>query len=315
MQFFVHIPKTAGTSFRLAAERKFSKKRVVYDYGPQSPVTSECALAYLYDPEKADKAQFFENCRKRDIRLIAGHKPASRFVHGVGVQNIITFVREPLERAFSGYLHLRRNGRFNGTFRQYFTDPMQTNTHARMLGRISHRALGFVGITEHYQASLRLINQHYGWRLRKKHVNRSRFYEPGLESVSQEDREAFQALNRADFMIYEDACWWFESRRELERQHAPFAHGQVDSAEDGAIRGWAWWAAGCEKPVEIEISINGEPVKTVAADKLQKRWANRGAPAAGHVGFVARVSKMAGNRIICRIKKTGQPLNQKPLSM
>ena len=38
--FFIHISKTAGSSFRVAAERYFGKEHVFYDYGPKANETN-----------------------------------------------------------------------------------------------------------------------------------------------------------------------------------------------------------------------------------------------------------------------------------
>ena len=198
MHFFVHIPKTAGTSFRLAAEREFSPQRVVYDYGAQSPVTSPCIQQYLYGEGDQDKAALYAHCREHGVKLFAGHRPATRFLDGVGVGNIITFVREPLERVFSQYLHFKRHQGFEGSFREFFSVPSRRNGQANMLRGIPLRALGFVGITERYRQSLRMINQRYGWRLRHKRANRSGFFTPGPDSVSQVDRQNFYELNSDD---------------------------------------------------------------------------------------------------------------------
>jgi len=37
---FIHIPKTAGTSFRVAAEKYFGEDNTFYDYSAKSPETS-----------------------------------------------------------------------------------------------------------------------------------------------------------------------------------------------------------------------------------------------------------------------------------
>ena len=45
---FVHIPKTAGTSFRLGADQYFGEKMVCRDYGPKAPETSEDEQSIYY---------------------------------------------------------------------------------------------------------------------------------------------------------------------------------------------------------------------------------------------------------------------------
>lgn len=308
LHFFVHIPKTAGTSFRLAAEREFCRERVVYDYGPQSPVTSDCIQRHLYGEGEEDKSALYAHCFRQGVKLIAGHRPATRFLEGVGVANIITFVREPLARVFSQYLHFKRHHGFEGTFHEFFSEPARQNAQAKMLRGISPRALGFVGITEHYRQSLCMINDLYGWRLRRRHANRSGFLAPGPNGVPKEERALFYEANTDDVALYREARWLFEIRHALAAQSQPFAHVGLDATEGGRILGWAWWAEPIDEPVRVEICINDVPAITVTADGAHKRWGRKGAPHEGRVAFAADVEIRPGDRITGRIAQTGQPL-------
>lgn len=75
--FFVHIPKTAGTSFRQGAEKYFSSERIVYDYGANSKVTSPLAKEFLH----ADQPDFWQFRQALDNpAMISGHVPITRFV-------------------------------------------------------------------------------------------------------------------------------------------------------------------------------------------------------------------------------------------
>lgn len=313
MHFFVHIPKTAGTSFRLAAEREFCRHRVVYDYGPHSPVTSPCTQQYLYRDGPEDKAGFYGICRSQGVKLIAGHRPATRFLDGVGVAKIITFVREPLARVFSQYLHFKRHHGFEGSFHEFFSEPTRQNAQSKMLRGIHPHALGFIGITEHYGESLRMINDLNGWRLRRKRANRSGFLAPGPNSLPQEERALFYEVNDEDVALYRETSWLFHSRRALAAQGRPFAHAGLDAAEGGMILGWAWWAEPIDEPVRVEICVNDAPEITVTADRPHKHWRRKGAPNQGHVAFVADVEVRPGDRITCRIAQTGQPLGAEPI--
>ena len=51
--FFIHISKTAGSSFRVAAERYFGKEHVFYDYGPKANETNPDIRTLDY--EKRDR--------------------------------------------------------------------------------------------------------------------------------------------------------------------------------------------------------------------------------------------------------------------
>ena len=152
MHYFIHIPKTAGTSFRVAAERYFGADRVLYDYGKQSPVTSHSVRAHLYVQETPDMQALLELWQSSNVALIAGHQPLKRFGAKVGLPKTFTFLRSPIERCFSEYLHFQREQRFAGTFREFFAS--KANRQLQALSGVPHQALGFVGITERYRESL-----------------------------------------------------------------------------------------------------------------------------------------------------------------
>ncbi|MDT8322174.1 MAG: hypothetical protein RQ826_16785 [Xanthomonadales bacterium] len=318
MHFFVHIPKTAGTSFRVAAERWFSPEKVAYDYGEESPVTTACVHRYMYEGEAEDKAGLRRHWEQQGMQLVAGHKAVGRYLDLVGVTRALTFVREPLARAFSAYLHFRREHGFEGSFREFVENPNHQNVHAALLGSISLRALGFVGLTEQYRKSLQLINYQYGWKLRHKRRNRSGFFQPGPESVSEEDKALFRRLNGKDYALYADAEWYFNLRRDLAENKLPFAHAEIEKAEPGMVAGWAWWECYdnySDRPVQIEIRINDKKVKTVSADQPRKAWERHGAPNQGCVGFQARIDAAKGDRLTCRVAETGQPLMPAPVEL
>ena len=308
LHFFVHIPKTAGTSFRLAAEREFCRERVVYDYGPQSPVTSDCIQQHLYGEGEEDKSALYAHCLRQGVKLIAGHRPVTRFLEGVGVANIITFVREPLARVFSQYLHFKRHHGFEGTFHEFFSEPARQNAQAKMLLGVPPQALGFVGITEHYRQSLRMINSLYGWRLGRKHANRSGFFAPGPNGVAEEEQALFYEVNNDDVALYREMCWLFDIRRALAAQSQPFAHAQMKVVDGGQILGWAWWAEPVDEPVRIEVCVNGVSAMTVTADGPHEGWGSSGAPEHGRVAFAANLGARPGDRINCRVAQTGQPV-------
>lgn len=307
MYFFCHIPKTAGTSFRTAAERYFGADRVVYDYGPDSPVTSPCIRRFLYDSKPEDKAGLYQHCQQSGIKLVAGHKAANRFSGQVGLAHTLTFVREPLERAFSEYLHFRREKGFADDFRA-FCAQQPLNHQTRMLAGIPVQALGFVGVTERYDESLRLLNRHYQWQIRKRRVNRARLFDPGPASIRAQDREIFYQQNPADVQLYNQALACLEQRLALSRRGLPYVHGQIETLKPGRISGWAWWGADRPDPVVLEVTINGRIVQRITADLSHKTMSSLGAPRAGQVGFASSSQARAAGPIELRVVETGQLL-------
>ena len=314
MHFFVHIPKTAGTSFRTAAERYFGAERVVYDYGADSPVTSECVRRFLYEIENEDKSGLYRHWQALNAALVAGHMSVPRFLDHVGLGKVMTFVREPLERTFSEYLHFSREQRYRGSFRDFYRSG-QINRQYRMTGGIPLRALGFVGITERYDDSLRLLNAHFGWGIRKRRVNRARWRDPGPGSISAEDRADFYKRNAKDVALYQHACWYFEQRLRLHEQGQPFAHAALESCKDDKVKGWAFWAKPGPGPVIIELRRNGETVCEATADRPHRTLGRHVAPGNGQVAFAAKMSMQPGDEITVVVAGTGQPLCLQPVKV
>lgn len=306
MHYFIHIPKTAGTSFRVAAERYFGARRVVYDYGKQSPVTGDSVRAHLYEREAPDMPALLELWRTQNVALIAGHQPFKRFGAEVGLPRTFTFLRNPLERCFSEYLHFQREQRFAGTFRDFFTD-MKGNRQLQALSGVPYQALGFVGITERYRESLGLLNELYGWKARYRKTNRAGWRAPSVDSVSAEDRAHFDALNAADIMLYRSACRLLDQRLHLQAGSQPFVYGDFEGEGKGCIRGWAWWAGrDAAEPVELELWENERCIETTVTGELNKKLASSGAPSAGHVGFTFISAVATGNPVNVRVRSTKQ---------
>ncbi len=314
MNFFMHIPKTAGTSFRVAAEHYFGRERIVYDYGAASPVTSSLVQEFLFNARPADKTGFYRECARHEVALLAGHKALARFLDGVGLAGAITFLRDPLERAFSEYLHFCREDRFQGSFRDYFLQA-RINHQSGMFSGVPPRAVGFVGITERYDDSLRLLNAHFGWRIRKRRVNRARWRDPGPDSISAEECADFYERNAKDVALYRDVCWYLDQRLRMHKQGQPFAHAALESCKDGKVKGWAFWAKPGPGPVIVEVRRNGVAVCRATADRPNRSLGRHGAPENGRVAFAARVSMQPGDEITAVVAPTGQPLCPQPVKV
>ena len=70
---FVHIPKTAGTSFRIAAQEYFGKKNTFYDYSSKSDETSKEIIDTVYSAK--DPYKFYSMLSKHEHSFLSGHFP------------------------------------------------------------------------------------------------------------------------------------------------------------------------------------------------------------------------------------------------
>jgi len=100
---FVHIPKSAGTSFRLGADQYFGERMVCSDYGPKTQETSEDVKDWIY---KGNNFWGFTKAfREKGYRYLAGHFPAIEYALLFGVEHMITLMRDPVQLVISEYNH------------------------------------------------------------------------------------------------------------------------------------------------------------------------------------------------------------------
>ena len=126
MILFIHIPKTAGTSFRIGLERIFGCQRIIQDYGPDATETDD-ALLHLYHQKPFKPAYVAEIAFKCRASVVGGHFPVSRYIKVFPGATAISFVREPLQRCYSEYLHFKQYVGYGNSFESFFHQTSQIN--------------------------------------------------------------------------------------------------------------------------------------------------------------------------------------------
>ena len=104
MQFpmiYLHIPKTAGTSFRKSAEQYFGPAQVLSDYGEQSSSTSEDIRSAVY--AENDLASLRETGLEK--KFLTGHFSMAKYREIFPDSPVVTFFRNPVDRVISEYVH------------------------------------------------------------------------------------------------------------------------------------------------------------------------------------------------------------------
>lgn len=303
--FFVHIPKTAGTSFRLGAERLFGKEKVVYDYGKDSDATSPVTRDFLYG-ETVDAWGFAKVCHQHSVAMMGGHVPIARFASLAGVGNTVTFLRDPLQRIASDYAHFVRHYGYQGTFREFYSLPVMHNRQSSFLESVNLEAVGVAGVTECYAESLRLINARYGIDIPQREDNRGKVHLGDIHDISEEDRAELIRLNRRDIALYHNARHLLDQRLSLFQKDQPYCHACLIEVNSRQVAGWAWWEGEDDSPVEVEVWINNHHVATVVAVEHRPWLCRLQVPRGGYIGFSRPVNVKPGDQVQCRIAKTGQ---------
>ncbi|PIV81849.1 hypothetical protein COW53_02130 [bacterium CG17_big_fil_post_rev_8_21_14_2_50_64_8] len=210
LKVFVHVPKTAGTSFRTAMEDSFGLEAMAFDYGPDSPKTSPLVRDLVYREDNPER--LWSELQAGGVRILSGHVRAERYVRYCDPENIMVFLRDPIQRLVSEFLHFQRHNGYTKGFDDFSHDTAFIDRQLQYLTGCRLHEVGFLGITEQYEDSLRLANEQFGWNLRNLVLNTHR---SDLEShyvLKGAEAQEILELNRQDIAFYTEA------RAELSRR-------------------------------------------------------------------------------------------------
>ena len=302
---FVHVPKTAGTSFRFGVDQFLGAERVVRDYGPQSPETSSIVRDWILD--ERDLWQFRQKFEEGGFQFITGHFNAQRYVPAFGLPRFITFLRDPVQRVYSEYQHFVRHYEYKHDFPAFYRSAPFINRQLRMFENISWPALGFIGFTEQYIESLALIADMFGLSVPALEENKGR---EGVEeyAIPKGQLEEVERINQKEIQFYHAAFEQFQWRRRLKEAGQVFTAGEVRELRDGKLHGWAAAEQG-DAPANIEALVNGIVHSQSVARLDRPGLRAQGVLRNGQVGFVVDLPDLKeGDQVICRVVETGQVL-------
>lgn len=210
---FVHIPKTAGTSFRQGLLEIIPREKIYCDYGQDAPETDP-EVSLLSKGRKFTTQHLAEKAKEQGIEFILGHFPVARYKDLFPEATVISFVREPLQRCYSEYLHWQRHKGYKKTFVHFFRHDGPVNVQSRFLDGLPTDSI--VGITEEYTDSVRIINKELGLSIAPLAENCFRekttdWY--GEDAIPPEIASQFYALNKEDVSFYKEQLEKFYERK------------------------------------------------------------------------------------------------------
>lgn len=205
----LHIPKTAGTSFRNTLKKAYGEHEVVrLDIDP------------LKDTLKIEQAPYKKNKLKKKWSVIHGHFSPENLDKKMLLPEqvpFITWLRDPVERVISNFYYLEKRlkeeldeegkglnilSKMQRSLTEYAQDEINRNRISKFLSGKPIESFLFVGIVEHYAEDLNRLAQLLEWNsyeVLKQNVTGSK------RDVSPEIREKIKSLNSEDVRIYEQA--------------------------------------------------------------------------------------------------------------
>ncbi|WP_416305700.1 sulfotransferase family 2 domain-containing protein [Neptunicella sp. SCSIO 80796] len=297
---FVHIPKTAGTSLRSALMKAYSDGILACDYGLEEKATTKDIRQFVY--EDKDIYKLIE----KGVKGIYGHFPTSKYLHLSHCNNVICFMRDPVERVISEFKHVQRIEGYEGTLEEFVAIPRIINSQSQFLKGLPWVSYGFIGVSEQYDTALSLLSHKLGRSLKTSKLNTADKHQK--MNVSSEQRALIESLNNKDIKLYQQVIDKFEWRKKLSLAKELFMHGGWEyNRARKAINGFAYYDDS-DSVVILEMYVNGQFYKCIEAKNYHAVMQRAGVARLGYVGFRCSMELNSADEITLVNVRTGQPL-------
>jgi len=314
--FFIHIPKTAGTSLRLALEEALGKESICYDYGPSSSHT-EPDIARLAYPPAPDLFRLERALTQKHYKLLGGHVPALRYLPMIPAGRSFTFIRNPVDQLVSHYEHHVRNFGYSNTLKEFIKTPAAGPICTKMLAGVPLGALGFVGVTEEYDTSLTMLSSLYGLQIPVRYDNRNPTQEAKQSYIVDEDlSDDIATLLEPEFALWHQAQAMLHERQKAVDQGYDYINGGILTLNRTGVTGFAY-RLGRNNPIRVGVRINGKQVKKAVTATLHRPSLQTFRPPRnGCVGFEFQwpTPLQPGDEVTCFVPVTGQVLEKRLFS-
>ncbi|WOT06316.1 sulfotransferase family 2 domain-containing protein [Shewanella youngdeokensis] len=305
---FVHIAKTAGTSFKKSIANFES---VLCDYGPLSVETSAPIQNTVY--RQADIFSFKRQFDQNNSWLI-GHFNLARYINFVDSSRVITFVRHPLSQVVSHYNHYKKNHGYHQELEDFIVTPSFKNLQSNMLDGIPVGLIGNIGITENFHQSLELINTDLNIDLieYRSNINKNKTVEE--KSLSKAHTELILKHNAKDMILYHRALSIHNQRVQHRQLGKPwvYSHTALSPYDHNLIVGAAYTTT--QEPVTLCLLKNNQVIDTQIANRLYQQQPRVKFHREGYIGFQFNIPKNSheDDRFDVIAQQTQQKLNFEP---
>jgi hypothetical protein len=285
---FVHVPKTAGTSFRQAATLSTQIDHVLCDYGKDNETTTpDINEANYYSNGAAaidDVLKSYENY------LLTGHFSVDRYKRLFFPYEIGIFIRNPVDRVLSNYYHKQRQGAFDGSIEDFIQTNSADNLQLKQFGDLSPEYFGFIGISDRYEDSVALVNALYSINIEVLALNLNPEKTSSNYEIEDDIACVISKLNSRETELYKTAEKLFLSRLKYMNVKCSL-YGSWRFENEFKIKGRAYRAYSTS-PVELHLQVDGQYLAKVTASVYDPIPCDVKQPLEGYIGFEFDISEL-----------------------
>lgn len=275
---FVHIPKTAGTSLKLAARNYFGRESSWFDYGKDDPNTSPQVNKWFY--QNHDLYEFGKVMELEGCKFLGGHYHLTKYARLFEAERVVSFVRDPVSQLVSHYRHHKEKLGYKEDFEAFSKDKRFLNIHTRMLsfGGFPLNMIGFLGVTERYSASLELFKMKYEIDLENIYVNKNE--NPNEVIVG----DAVVDSLMQDIQLYKQVNALLDRNKQALESGQSILRSGVQERNENIVKGYAYFHD-ADKAVKVKASYNGRVIHEKNAVSPRPGIMQFNPSRGGYIGF------------------------------
>lgn len=215
----VHIRKSGGSSFRQELKDYYGDK-LLLDYGDE---IGSSVLSSKYKRLKS-KVMLFQNRQiiSKQYDIVHGHFFADKYdLLDINLQ-LVTFLRNPIQRVLSNYYYLKRNPyrkhpdaepihRKKLSLEEYIMHKDARNLQAQFLNGKKLSDFTFIGITERYEESIKLFNRVFSTNLKSQYMENVNPKKDKEYDITPDLLKLIITYNELDYELYQNAINIFEN--------------------------------------------------------------------------------------------------------